>query len=292
MAISAGLVKELRDRTAAGMMDCKKALTETDGDIERAVELLRQIGAASAERKAGRIAAEGVIDQLVDEEGRRGVVVEVNCETDFVAKDESFRQFVRAVAQSVLEYDPDNLESLSQMTLGDGTIETARQKLIGQVGENVSIRRFERIIEENGLIAGYLHGTRIGVLVSVEGQKTGLARDVAMHVAASKPLCVSEDQMPADVLEREKSIFLAQARDSGKPDDIVQRMVDGKIKKYLNENTLLGQVYVKDPDISVGQLLDTAKVKVNQMVRFEVGEGLEKRQTDFVSEVMAQTGQD
>ena len=150
MAISAGLVKELRDRTAAGMMDCKKALTETDGDIERAVELLRQIGAASAERKAGRIAAEGVIDQLVDEEGRRGVVVEVNCETDFVAKDESFRQFVRAVAQSVLEYDPDNLESLSQMTLGDGTIETARQKLIGQVGENVSLRRFERIIDENG----------------------------------------------------------------------------------------------------------------------------------------------
>ncbi len=292
MAISAGLVKELRDRTAAGMMDCKKALTETDGDIERAVELLRQIGAASAERKAGRIAAEGVIDQLVDEEGRRGVVVEVNCETDFVAKDGSFRQFVRAVAQSVLEYGPDNLESLSQMTLGDGTIETARQKLIGQVGENVSIRRFERIIEENGLIAGYLHGTRIGVLVSVEGQKTGLARDVAMHVAASKPLCVSEDQMPADVLEREKSIFLAQARDSGKPDDIVQRMVDGKIKKYLNENTLLGQVYVKDPDISVGQLLDTAKVKVNQMVRFEVGEGLEKRQADFVSEVMAQAGQD
>ena len=292
MAISAGLVKELRDRTAAGMMDCKKALTETDGDIERAVELLRQIGAASAERKAGRIAAEGVIDQLVDEEGRCGVVVEVNCETDFVAKDESFRQFVRAVAQSVLEYDPDNLESLSQMTLGDGTIETARQKLIGQVGENVSIRRFERIIEENGLIAGYLHGTRIGVLVSVEGQKTGLARDVAMHVAASKPLCVSEDQMPADVLEREKSIFLAQARDSGKPDDIIQRMVDGKIKKYLNENTLLGQVYVKDPDISVGQLLDTAKVRVNQMARFEVGEGLEKRQTDFVSEVMAQAGQD
>ena len=292
MAISAGLVKELRDRTAAGMMDCKKALTETDGDIERAVELLRQIGAASAERKAGRIAAEGVIDQLVDEEGRRGVVVEVNCETDFVAKDESFRQFVRAVAQSVLEYDPDNLESLSQMTLGDGTIETARQKLIGQVGENVSIRRFERIIEENGLIAGYLHGTRIGVLVSVEGQKTGLARDVAMHVAASKPLCVSEDQMPADVLEREKSIFLAQARDSGKPDDIIQRMVDGKIKKYLNENTLLGQVYVKDPDISFGQLLDTAKVRVNQMARFEVGEGLEKRQTDFVSEVMAQAGQD
>ena len=292
MAISAGLVKELRDRTAAGMMDCKKALTETDGDIERAVELLRQIGAASAERKAGRIAAEGVIDQLVDEEGRRGVVVEVNCETDFVAKDESFRQFVRAGAQSVLEYDPDNLESLSQMTLGDGTIETARQKLIGQVGENVSIRRFERIIEENGLIAGYLHGTRIGVLVSVEGQKTGLARDVAMHVAASKPLCVSEDQMPADVLEREKSIFLAQARDSGKPDDIIQRMVDGKIKKYLNENTLLGQVYVKDPDISVGQLLDTAKVRVNQMARFEVGEGLEKRQTDFVSEVMAQAGQD
>ena len=292
MAISAGLVKELRDRTAAGMMDCKKALTETDGDIERAVELLRQIGAASAERKAGRIAAEGVIDQLVDEEGRRGVVVEVNCERDFVEKDESFRQFVRAVAQSVLEYDPDNLESLSQMTLGAGTIETARQKLIGQVGENVSIRRFERIIEENGLIAGYLHGTRIGVLVSVEGQKTELARDVAMHVAASKPLCVSEDQMPADVLEREKSIFLAQARDSGKPDDIIQRMVDGKIKKYLNENTLLGQVYVKDPDISVGQLLDTAKVRVNQMARFEVGEGLEKRQTDFVSEVMAQAGQD
>ena len=237
-----------------------------------------------------RVAAEGLV--CICEKDYKFSMVEINSETDFVAKDESFRQFVRAVAQSVLEYDQDNLESLSQMTLGDGTIETARQKLIGQVGENVSIRRFERIIEENGLIAGYLHGTRIGVLVSVEGQKTGLARDVAMHVAASKPLCVSEDQMPADVLEREKSIFLAQARDSGKPDDIIQRMVDGKIKKYLNENTLLGQVYVKDPDISVGQLLDTAKVRVNQMARFEVGEGLEKRQTDFVSEVMAQAGQD
>ncbi len=292
MAISAGLVKELRDRTAAGMMACKKALTETDGDIERAVELLREIGAASAERKAGRIAAEGVIGQLVDGEGRCGVVVEVNCETDFVAKDESFQEFVLDVARSVHEHDPDSIESLSQMISREGTIESARQNLIGQVGENVTIRRFERIVEKNGLVAGYLHGTRIGVLVSVEGEKIELARDVAMHVAASKPLCVSQDQMPADVLEREKSIFLAQARDSGKPDDIVERMVDGKVRKYLKENTLLGQAYVKDPDISVGQLLDAGKVRVNRMIRFEVGEGLEKRQTDFVSEVMAQAGKD
>ena len=292
MAISAGLVKELRDRTAAGMMACKKALTETDGDIERAVELLREIGAASAERKAGRIAAEGVIGQLVDGERRCGVVVEVNCETDFVAKDESFQEFVLDVARSVHEHDPDSIESLSQMISREGTIESARQNLIGQVGENVTIRRFERIVEENGLVAGYLHGTRIGVLVSVEGEKIELARDVAMHVAASKPLCVSQDQMPADVLDREKSIFLAQARDSGKPDDIVERMVDGKVRKYLKENTLLGQAYVKDPDISVGQLLDAGKVRVNRMIRFEVGEGLEKRQTDFVSEVMAQAGKD
>ena len=291
MAISAGLVKELRERTAAGMMACKKALTETGGDLERAAELLREIGAASAERKAGRIATEGVVGQLVDNDGRCGVVVEVNCETDFVAKDESFRQFVMNVAICVLDNDPDTLQSLAQLAFAGGTLESARQDLIGQVGENVSIRRFERLSSKNGLIAGYLHGTRIGVLVSAEGERTEIARDVAMHVAASKPLCISQEQMPDEVLAREKSIFLAQARDSGKPDEIVQRMVEGRLRKYLKENTLLGQAYVKDPDISVGELINTAQVTINDMVRFEVGEGLEKRKDDFVTEVMAQAGQ-
>ena len=291
MAISAGLVKELRERTAAGMMACKKALIETEGDLERAVELLREIGAASVERRAERIATEGVVGQLVDKDGRRGVVVEVNCETDFVAKGESFREFVLNVANCVLDNEPATLESLAQLSLGTGTIESARQDLIAQIGENVSIRRFERLSAGDGLVAGYLHGTRIGVLVSVEGEGTEIARDVAMHVAASKPLCISQEQMPAETLAREKSIFLAQARDSGKTDEIVQRMVDGRMDKFLKENTLLGQAYVKDPDISVGQLVDTAKVTVNEIVRFEVGEGLEKRKDDFVAEVMAQASQ-
>ncbi|HJP11345.1 MAG: elongation factor Ts [Proteobacteria bacterium] len=291
MAISAGLVKELRERTAAGMMACKKALIETEGDLERAVELLREIGAASVERRAERIATEGVVGQLVDKDGRRGVVVEVNCETDFVAKGESFREFVLNVANCVLDNEPATLESLAQLSLGTGTIESARQDLIAQIGENVSIRRFERLSADDGLVAGYLHGTRIGVLVSVEGEGTEIARDVAMHVAASKPLCISQEQMPAETLAREKSIFLAQARDSGKTDEIVQRMVDGRLDKFLKENTLLGQAYVKDPDISVGQLVDTAKVTVNEIVRFEVGEGLEKRKDDFVAEVMAQASQ-
>ena len=291
MAISAGLVKELRERTAAGMMACKKALIETEGDLERAVELLREIGAASVERRAERIATEGVVGQLVDKDGRRGVVVEVNCETDFVAKGESFREFVLNVANCVLDNEPATLESLAQLSLGTGTIEGARQDLIAQIGENVSIRRFERLSADDGLVAGYLHGTRIGVLVSVEGEGTEIARDVAMHVAASKPLCISQEQMPAETLAREKSIFLAQARDSGKTDEIVQRMVDGRLDKFLKENTLLGQAYVKDPDISVGQLVDTAKVTVNEIVRFEVGEGLEKRKDDFVAEVMAQASQ-
>ena len=291
MAISAGLVKELRERTAAGMMACKKALIETEGDLERAVELLREIGAASVERRAERIATEGVVGQLVDKDGRRGVVVEVNCETDFVAKGESFREFVLNVANCVLDNEPATLESLAQLSLGTGTIESARQDLIAQIGENVSIRRFVRLSTRDGLVAGYLHGTRIGVLVSVEGEGTEIARDVAMHVAASKPLCISQEQMPAETLAREKSIFLAQARDSGKTDEIVQRMVDGRLDKFLKENTLLGQAYVKDPDISVGQLVDTAKVTVNEIVRFEVGEGLEKRKDDFVAEVMAQASQ-
>jgi len=291
MAISAGLVKELRERTAAGMMACKKALIETEGDLERAVELLREIGAASVERRAERIATEGVVGQLVDKDGRRGVVVEVNCETDFVAKGESFREFVLNVANCVLDNEPATLESLAQLSLGTGTIESARQDLIAQIGENVSIRRFERLSADDGLVAGYLHGTRIGVLVSVEGEGTEIARDVAMHVAASKPLCISQEQMPAETLACEKSIFLAQARDSGKTDEIVQRMVDGRLDKFLKENTLLGQAYVKDPDISVGQLVDTAKVTVNEIVRFEVGEGLEKRKDDFVAEVMAQASQ-
>ena len=240
MAISAGLVKELRERTAAGMMACKKALIETEGDLERAVELLREIGAASVERRAERIATEGVVGQLVDKDGRRGVVVEVNCETDFVAKGESFREFVLNVANCVLDNEPATLESLAQLSLGTGTIESARQDLIAQIGENVSIRRFERLSADDGLVAGYLHGTRIGVLVSVEGEGTEIARDVAMHVAASKPLCISQEQMPAETLAREKSIFLAQARDSGKTDEIVQRMVDGRLDKFLKRELFSG----------------------------------------------------
>ena len=286
--ITAGQVKELRERTGAGMMDCKKALGETNGDLDEAIALLRKKGAASAEKKAGRIAAEGIVQLLISEDASCGTLLEVNCETDFVAKDESFNGFVAALTQLIVDQNPVDVEALSTLTMESGTsVETERQELIAKIGENISIRRFETLVAGSGKIAGYMHGSRIGVLVSTSAVGE-LGRDLAMHIAASRPVCISEADMPSDVLTREREIYTAQAAESGKSPEIVEKMVDGRVRKFLKENTLLGQPFVKNPDISVAELLSQGNASMDGMLRFEVGEGLEKKVDDFVAEVMAQ----
>ena len=247
------------------------------------------MGVASAEKKSGRIAAEGVIVQLISGDKFSGVLVEVNCETDFVAKDNSFKEYSTAVAQCLLAGDQITMEDLEESELHPGiSVIQARQELISKIGENISVRRFDRLRSPDGLVAGYLHGGRIGVLVSMDKREAELGKDIAMHIAASRPICVAEDDVPEEVIEAERSIFTAQANESGKSDDIVARMVDGKLKKFMKENTLLGQAYVKDPDITVGDLIAGVDAKVCEMLRYEVGEGLAKRDDDFVAEVMAQ----
>ncbi len=291
MAISAAMIKELRARTGAGMMDCKKALAQSDGDIDLAIESLRKAGAATAEKKAGRIAAEGIIVAAHNEHA--SVLVEVNCETDFVSRDESFKSFCAAVADAILRAAAVDTGSVADLQLAGGeTTESARQELIGRVGENVSVRRFVRFEAQGGLISRYLHGSRIGVLVKLSGGDDELGRDIAMHIAASRPLCISEDEMDGAVLEKEREIFSAQAAASGKPADIIDKMVAGRIRKFLKENTLLGQPFVKNTEQTVEQLLAAAGASVVQMTRLEVGEGLEKRNEDFAAEVMAQVSQE
>ena len=287
MAITAAMIKELRERTGVGMMDCKKALTQTDGDIDLAIETLRKKGAATAEKKAGRIAAEGIIVSARNDSA--SVLVEVNCETDFVAKDDSFKRFCSEVADAVLRDAPVDDGSIAALELAGGeAVEAARQELIIRIGENISIRRFARFEAQSGLISRYLHGSRIGVLVKMSGGDDELGRDIAMHVAASRPLCISEDEMDSAVLEKEKEIISAQAAASGKSADIIEKMVAGRTRKFLKENTLSGQPFVKNTEQTVGQLLTAKGVSALQMVRLEVGEGLEKRSEDFAAEVMAQ----
>jgi len=290
MAITASLVKELRERTGAGMMECKKALTETNGDIEAAIENMRKSGQAKAAKKAGRTAADGVIVIAQSSEGGRAVMVEVNCETDFVAKDDNFKSFADAVGERALNSDAADVEALMALPLHEGedtTIEEARQALVSKIGENMNVRRFVRT-DAVGRIYSYSHGVRIGVMVDLSGGDEALGRDLAMHVAASNPVCVSEDQVPADLLAKEREITEAQAKESGKPDNIVEKMVEGRMRKYLSEITLLGQSFVKDPDTTVGKLLQAHGAKVHGFTRFEVGEGIEKKVEDFREEVMAQ----
>ena len=287
MAITAAMIKELRERTGVGMMDCKKALTQAGGDIDLAIETLRKKGAATAEKKAGRIAAEGIIVSARNDSA--SVLVEVNCETDFVAKDDSFKRFCSEVADAVLRDAPVDVGSIAALELAGGeAVETARQELIIRIGENISIRRFARFEAQSGLISRYLHGSRIGVLVKMSGGDDELGRDIAMHVAASRPHCISEDEMDSAVLEKEKEIISAQAAASGKSADIIEKMVAGRTRKFLKENTLSGQPFVKNTEQTVGQLLTAKGVSALQMVRLEVGEGLEKRSEDFAAEVMAQ----
>jgi elongation factor Ts len=290
MAISASLVKELRERTGAGMMECKKMLQETDGDIEAAIELMRKSGQAKAAKKAGRIAADGLVVITTAADGKSAAMAEVNCETDFVAKDESFSSFAEAVAERVLHSAVDAVEALVELPLRDGdatTIESARENLISKIGENIAVRRFVRLAS-SGAIYSYRHGVRIGVLVDMEGGDEALGRGIAMHIAASNPLCVSASDVPADTLEKEREIFRAQALESGKPETIVDKIVEGRVRKYLEEVTLHGQPYVLDTDTTVGKVLEKAGASVVGFSRFEVGEGIDKKQEDFAAEVMAQ----
>ncbi len=288
MSVSASLVKELRERTGSGMMECKKALVETDGDIEAAADIMRKKGLAKADKKAGRVAAEGRIAAARSEDGRTGVLVEINSETDFVAKGDDFLAFADAIAQRALDDAPEDLEGLLECRIDGRSIETARQELVAKVGENVQVRRFVRFADSAHTVAQYLHGARIGVMVELEGGDEALGRDLAMHIAASSPLCVSPEDVPADQLAKEKDILMAQAAESGKPPEIVEKMVEGRLNKHLKEITLLGQPFVKDPDQSVEQLLKGAGARVVSFVRYAVGEGKEKKQESFADEVMAQ----
>jgi elongation factor Ts len=289
MAITAALVKELRERTGAGMMECKKALVETDGDIETAIENMRKSGQAKAAKKAGRTAADGVIVIKTTADAKSGVIVEVNCETDFVAKDDNFKSFADAVADRVLNSDAADVEALMALPLHEGedtTIEEARQALVSKIGENMNVRRFERV-STDGVLAAYQHGVRIGVVVDIDGDAE-LGRDVAMHVAATNPVCIDEEGVPAEMLAKERDIVETQAKESGKPDNIVEKMVEGRMRKYLAEITLVGQPFVKDPDTTVGKLISGAGAKLNNFIRFEVGEGIEKKVENFADEVAAQ----
>ena len=288
MTITASLVKELRERTGAGMMDCKKALVEAGGDAEAAAELLRTKGQASAEKKAGRIAAEGCIEIAADEAAKRVVVVEVNSETDFVAKDENFLAFAKSAAALALSSQSSDVGGLLASSLPSGeTLEDARKTLIAKIGENISVRRVE-VINAVGEIGQYAHGNRIGVIIDVTGGDAELRKDLAMHIAAAAPACLAEQDVPAEELERERRILTEQAEQEGKPAEIVAKMVEGRIRKYLAEITLLGQSFVKDPDISVAKLLKQNDATVNAFARLEVGEGVEKKQEDFAAEVEAQ----
>jgi elongation factor Ts len=291
MAISASMVKELRERTGSGMMECKKALVETNGDIEAAIEMMRKSGQAKAAKKAGRTAADGLIVIKHSSDGKRAVMVEVNCETDFVAKDENFTSFADAVAERALNGNAANVEALLEQPLHEGedtTVNQAREALVAKIGENMNVRRFERFATEAGHLAAYRHGVRIGVVVDIEGGDEELGKDIAMHIAASSPLAVGEGDVPAEVLAKEREIFQAQAAESGKPANIVEKMVEGRVRKYLAEVTLLGQPFVKDPDTTVEKLLAAKGAKVNGFRRFEVGEGIEKKVENFAEEVMAQ----
>lgn len=286
MEISAKLVKDLRDRTGAGMMECKKALVESNGDIEIAIENMRKAGQAKADKKSSRIAAEGVIKINISGDKKFATLLEVNSETDFVAKDENFVKFCNEISELSARENIANLKELLSASYGETNVEEARLQLISKVGENVQIRRYEKLSSSN--FGYYLHGTKIGVLVSLEYENENLAKDIAMHIAAMKPLAVSQEGINKELVEKEEEIFLAQAKESGKPENIVNKMVEGKVKKFYEENTLLSQKFVKNSDISIKELLSNEKNSVLLFKRYEVGEGIEKKSENFADEVMSQ----
>ena len=285
MAITAAQVKALRDSTGAGMMDCKRALTETNGDAEAARNLLRKKGAAAAEKKASRAAAEGVI--AVAESSAAIAVAEVNCETDFVARREDFRRYAESVAQTVADQAPASLEDLLALDVDGQSLEQTRQDAVARIGENISVRRFERI-QAQGETSVYVHNNRIGVIVDMEGGDAELGKNIAMHVAAMRPQHVSPDDVPADIVERERTFLSDQAAESGKPPEIVARMVEGRLRKFLDGICLTGQIFVRDSKLTVGKLLASRKARVHGFVRLEVGEGIERPTSDLAEEVEAQ----
>jgi len=287
MAVTAAQVKELRDRTGAGMMECKKALVETSGDMEIAIDQLRKSGLAQADKKASRVAAEGKIALATSADGKKAVMVEVNCETDFVAKDGNFNAFADAVANNALQHGPADVAALMLTPLGAATIEAARQALVAKIGENIQVRRFESR-STSGVLGSYIHSGKIGVLVELTGGSEELAKDLAMHVAALNPKFVAEQDVPAEFIAKEKEILIAQAADSNKPADIIEKMVSGRLRKQLAEITLHGQPFVKDGDITVAKLLEQNGAKVVGFCRLAVGEGIEKQESNFADEVMQQ----
>ena len=289
--ITAGMVRELRDKTDAPMMECKKALTEANGNIAKAEEILRVKLGNKASKASARIAAEGIVAAYVAPDAKSGAIIEVNCETDFVAKNEDFIAFAGKLAKLVATGNPANVGQLSALTLDGATVEAARQALVGKIGENLSLRRFTRVAA-NGKLATYIHGgAKVGVLVDVSGGDEALGKDVAMHIAAIKPVALSKAEIPADLIKRERDIAAAKAAESGKPANIVEKMVEGSVQKFLKEVTLLGQPFVKDDKQTVEQLLKSKGAAVHSFTLYVVGEGLEKRKDDFVAEVMAQAKQ-
>ncbi|QWF71752.1 elongation factor Ts [Methylomonas paludis] len=289
MSISAAMVKELRERTGSGMMECKKALVEASGDMELAIENMRKSGLAKADKKSGRIAAEGIIGVKVSDDAKTVVLVDVNSETDFVAKGDDFSGFVNDVTTALLDSDVETEEQLQGLVLPNGsTVDETRRALIAKLGENITVRRFVKFTTSTGGQAAYLHGSKIGVIVELSQEDAALGKDIAMHVAAAKPAYVSGDQVSAEVIAKEKEIFAAQALESGKPAAIVEKMIDGRIAKFLAEVTLLGQPFIKDDSVTVGKLLTSKGNSVVRFARFEVGEGIEKKEENFAEEVMAQ----
>ena len=282
--MSAALVKELRERTGLGLLECKKALAAAGGDVDKAIEELRKSSGMKAAKKAGRTAADGVVKTRIADDGSYGVVVEVNSETDFVARDENFLGFVNNVVEAAFSDKQTDVAALME-----GELESAREALVQKIGENIGVRRIELVDADAGVVGAYVHGNnRIAVLVQLKGGDQDLAKDVAMHVAAVNPQVVSPGDMPEDVVAKEKEIFTAQAADSGKPPEIIEKMIGGRIKKFLSENSLTEQAFVKDPDVTVGKLVSAADAEVVSFVRFEVGEGIEVEKVDFADEVAAQ----
>jgi elongation factor Ts len=289
--ITAGMVRELREKTDAPMMECKKALTEAAGDLDKAEEILRIKLGNKASKAAGRVAAEGMVAVYIAADGKVGAIVEVNSETDFVAKNEEFRAFSNALAELVTKRNPADVGALSQLALDGSTVEERRKSLVGKIGENVSVRRFKRH-ESKGRLASYIHGgSKIGVLVDLAGGDETLAKDIAMHIAASKPLALSRDEVSAEVVQKERDIAAAKAAESGKPPNIVEKMVEGAVTKFLKDVTLLGQAFVKNDKQTIADLLKTKSASVAAFTLYVVGEGIEKRKDDFAAEVMAQVGQ-
>ena len=287
--ITAALVKELRERTGAGMMDCKKALSAVEGDMDKAIDFLREKGLAAAAKKAGRIAAEGVVGSFISADGKIGAVVEVNCETDFVAKTDNFKALVEKIAAHIVATKPAALEALMASELDGQTVEALVTASVAKIGEKISVRRFALYEAPEGVVAAYIHGGgKIGVLVEFKGGNAELGKDVAMHIAAANPAYLDRTQVPATELEHEKEVLSEQAKNEGKPEKIIEKMVLGRINKYYKEVCLIDQEFVKDPDQSVGKLLKDNDAEVLAFTRFQLGEGIEKKQEDFAAEVMSQ----